>query len=185
MEMWMNSFLMRTWISSFVPGGTYPRSVWTTHHQPQNHWGLKPRIPEPQTSGRSRTPALSRDFPWGEFYARHGLRSSVPEKSQSYTNANMLGFLYIQTLEAKKKKIEVRSTEHKAASLHWENHLRRDSTPGQFCKPRVLSKAEPACFSLPPQASSTHTPRSPWIGQSEARAVRAKHQVSQCWFNGL
>lgn len=60
----------------------------------------------------SRAPDLRRKqntctvngFPCGEFYAHHGLRSSVPENSQSYTNANILGFPYVHTLEAKTNK---------------------------------------------------------------------------------
>lgn len=43
-------------------------------------------------------------FPCGEFYAHHGLRSSVPENSQSYTSANILGFPYVHTLEAETNK---------------------------------------------------------------------------------
>lgn len=66
-----------------------------------------PRFKNPD----SRAPDLGRKlntctvphFPCGKLCAHYSLRSSVPETSQSHTNSNSLGFLYVHTLKAKRK----------------------------------------------------------------------------------
>ena len=102
-----------------------------TDRQRLHHLGLKTQIPEPQTSDRSRTAALSAVSSVGNFLPTKKKKSSGREKFQSHTNTNILGFLYIHAPEARypKKKLEVRRLRQKVAPPHWANLLRRSSPP--------------------------------------------------------
>lgn len=133
----------------------------------------------------SRTSALSAVSTVGNFVPHYSSKTLVEKSLGVIPTKAILGFLDVHILEVPKEKTEIRSPERKAASPHWENHVRQGSSPGQFSKAKQNQPAIKAFHGNSREASCMRTQIPLWIGPSEARTAGVKHKISQHWFNGL